>query len=85
MYQGLKKFIPADESTAVDDRSLHFLDFPTPREEYFDDEIERSVGRMQAVIELGRNIREKNTISLKVKYSTTYYKWHRIYQLIVPL
>ncbi|CAO3675148.1 unnamed protein product [Umbelopsis ramanniana] len=65
MYQGLKKFIPANESTAKDDRSLHFLDFPTPREEYFDDEIERSVGRMQAVIELGRNIREKNTISLK--------------------
>jgi len=65
MYQGLKKFIPAEESTAVDDRSIHFLDFPEPREEYFDDEIERAVGRMQAVIELGRNIRERNTISLK--------------------
>lgn len=68
MYQGLKKFIPAEESTAVDDRSIHFLDFPEPREEYFDDEIERAVGRMQAVIELGRNIRERNTISLKVWY-----------------
>jgi isoleucyl-tRNA synthetase len=66
MYQGLKKFIPAEEFTAVDDRSIHFLDFPTPREEYFDTEIERAVGRMQAVIDLGRNIRERNTISLKV-------------------
>ncbi|CAO3627490.1 unnamed protein product [Cunninghamella echinulata] len=64
MYQTLKKFLPADESV-VDDRSIHFLDFPTVREEYFDPEIERSVGRMQAVIELGRTIRERKTISLK--------------------
>ena len=35
------------------------------REEYFDPEIERAVGRMQAVIELGRTIRERNNISLK--------------------
>ncbi|KAJ2964409.1 hypothetical protein NQZ79_g624 [Umbelopsis isabellina] len=65
MYQGLKKFIPQGEIAAVDDRSIHFLDFPEPREEYFDPEIERAVGRMQAVIDLGRNIRERNTISLK--------------------
>jgi isoleucyl-tRNA synthetase len=66
MYQTLKKFVPKDESV-VDDRSIHFLDFPTVREEYFDPEIERSVGRMQAVIELGRTIRERKTISLKVR------------------
>ncbi|CAM0143101.1 isoleucine--tRNA ligase [Umbelopsis sp. WA50703] len=65
MYQGLKKFIPQGEIVTVDDRSIHFLDFPEPREEYFDPEIERAVGRMQAVIDLGRNIRERNTISLK--------------------
>lgn len=65
MYQTLKKFVPKDESV-VDDRSIHFLDFPTVREEYFDPEIERSVARMQAVIELGRTIRERKTISLKV-------------------
>ncbi|CAG8685847.1 3075_t:CDS:2, partial [Acaulospora colombiana] len=34
-------------------------------EEYFDSEIERSMSRMQAVIELGRFIREKNNIGLK--------------------
>ncbi|ORZ14718.1 isoleucyl-tRNA synthetase [Absidia repens] len=64
MYQTLKKFLPKDPSV-VDDRSIHFLDFPTVREEYFDPEIERSVGRMQAVIDLGRTIRERKTISLK--------------------
>ncbi|KAI8384886.1 isoleucyl-tRNA synthetase [Radiomyces spectabilis] len=64
MYQTLKKFMPRNPDI-VDDRSVHFLPFPTVREEYFDPEIERAVGRMQAVIELGRTIREKKTISLK--------------------
>lgn len=65
IYQTLKQFIPKNDNVA-DDRSVHFLDFPTVREEYFDPEIERAVGRMQAVIELGRTIREKKNISLKV-------------------
>lgn len=64
MYQTLKRFIPKNPDV-VDDRSIHFLDFPTVREEYFDPEIERAVSRMQAVIELGRTIREKKNISLK--------------------
>ncbi|KAI9321518.1 isoleucyl-tRNA synthetase [Dichotomocladium elegans] len=64
MYQTLKQFIPKNPKI-VDDRSVHFLDFPTVRQEYFDPEIERAVGRMQTVIELGRNIREKKNISLK--------------------
>lgn len=64
MYQSLKRFIPKDPSV-VDDRSIHFLDFPSVREEYFDPEIERAVGRMQAVIELGRTIRERKNVSLK--------------------
>ncbi|OBZ86658.1 Isoleucine--tRNA ligase, cytoplasmic [Choanephora cucurbitarum] len=64
MYQNLKNFAPKNPNV-VDDRSIHFLDFPTVREEYFDPEIERAVGRMQAVIELGRTIRERKNISLK--------------------
>lgn len=64
MYQTLKQFIPKNENV-VDDRSIHFLEFPTVREEYFDPEIERAVSRMQAVIDLGRAIREKKNISLK--------------------
>ncbi|CEP18571.1 hypothetical protein [Parasitella parasitica] len=63
MYQNLKNFAPKNDK--VDERSIHFLDFPTVRQEYFDPEIERAVGRMQAVIELGRTIRERKNISLK--------------------
>jgi isoleucyl-tRNA synthetase len=37
------------------------------KEEYFDAEIERQVQRMQAVIDLTRNIRERHNISLKVR------------------
>ena len=36
------------------------------RSEYFDPVIERQVKRMRAVIELGRNIREKNNLKVKV-------------------
>lgn len=65
LYQTLRTFIPEDPS-AGDTRSIHFLFFPEVKEEYFDPEIERQVQRMQAVIELGRNVREKNNLSLKV-------------------
>lgn len=48
-----------------DSRSVHFLPFPDVREELFDVEIERRVGRMQRVIELARVSRERRTIGLK--------------------
>ncbi|KAJ7647185.1 tRNA synthetases class I-domain-containing protein [Roridomyces roridus] len=64
MYQTLKTFMPVDP-TAGDVRSIHFLSFPEVKEEYFDAEIERQVKRMQTIIELSRNIRETNNISLK--------------------
>jgi len=64
MYQTLRKFIPTDLS-AGDTRSVHFLLFPDVKEEYFDETIERQVKRMQAVIELTRNIRERHNLSLK--------------------
>ncbi len=63
MYQGLKAFLPASEE---DTRSVHFLNFPTVRKEYFDVNIERAVGRMQSVIVLGRTIRESKNVPLKV-------------------
>lgn len=43
--------------------------FPEVKEEYFDVEIERQVKRMQAVIDLTRNIRERHNLSLKVDMS----------------
>jgi len=65
LYQSLRQFIPEDPA-AGDARSIHFLSFPDVKEEYFDADIERKVKRMQAVIDLTRNICEKNNLSLKV-------------------
>jgi isoleucyl-tRNA synthetase len=65
IYQSLKTYIPED-STAADTRSVHFLSFPEVKEEYFDAEIERQVQRMQAVIDLTRNIRERHNLSFKI-------------------
>ncbi|KAJ7188081.1 tRNA synthetases class I-domain-containing protein [Mycena filopes] len=64
LYQTLKTFMPEDP-TAGDVRSIHFLSFPEVKEEYFDVDIERQVLRMQTVIELTRNMRETNNLSLK--------------------
>ncbi|GBE80824.1 Isoleucine--tRNA ligase, cytoplasmic [Sparassis crispa] len=60
----LRSFIPEDPA-AGDQRSIHFLSFPEVKQEYFDSEIEQRVRRMQAVIELTRNIRERHGLSLK--------------------
>jgi valyl-tRNA synthetase len=67
LYQTLREYIPEDPSVP-DARSIHFLMFPDVKEEYFDEVIERQVKRMQAVIDLTRYIREKNTLSLKVGF-----------------
>ncbi|KAI9690133.1 MAG: isoleucine--tRNA ligase [Bathelium mastoideum] len=64
IYLRLLPYIPK-EIQAEDPRSVHFLPFPEPRTELFDDVIERRVGRMQRVIDLGRVSRERRTISLK--------------------
>ncbi|CUM65627.1 uncharacterized protein PRCAT00003275001 [Priceomyces carsonii] len=52
-------------SNKQDVRSVHFMSYPVAKEELFDRAIEIAVSRMQKVIELGRNIREKKNISLK--------------------
>ena len=53
-----------------DMRSVHFLPYPEVREELFDKVVERRVGRMQKVIELGRQSRERRTIGLKTPLKT---------------
>ncbi|KAI5123069.1 hypothetical protein M0805_000503 [Coniferiporia weirii] len=63
IYQSLRPFIPS--SPNEDTRSIHFLSFPEVKEEYFDENIERQVKRMQIVIELTRNVRDRFTLSLK--------------------
>ncbi|KAJ3008171.1 isoleucine--tRNA ligase [Thoreauomyces humboldtii] len=62
MYQNLRTCMA---ETKEDTRSVHFLAFPEAKKEYFDVDIERSVGRMQGVIELGRYIRDQKTLPLK--------------------
>ncbi|KIY74434.1 hypothetical protein CYLTODRAFT_385307 [Cylindrobasidium torrendii FP15055 ss-10] len=64
IYQSLRQYIPTSPNDP-DTRSIHFLSFPEVREDYFDVDIERQVKRMQSVIELSRNLREKNNLSLK--------------------
>ncbi|QEU61349.1 Ils1 [Kluyveromyces lactis] len=72
IYSKLRPFIP-DEVLAQygkDSRSVHFLSYPEVNEDLYDEDIERAVKRMQSVIDLGRNIREKKTISLKTPLKT---------------
>lgn len=64
IYLRLLPHIPA-HSRGEDDRSVHFLSFPSVRGELFDLEIERRVSRMQKVIELARVSRERRSIGLK--------------------
>ena len=71
IYLRLKKFI-SDEDLPSDSRSVHFLLLPDPRTDLLDENIERRVRRMQKVIELGRIVRERKTISLKV--SNTFFR-----------
>ncbi|TAQ89310.1 hypothetical protein B7494_g2376 [Chlorociboria aeruginascens] len=69
IYQRLLPHIPKNLQ-GEDSRSVHFLEFPTVREELFNKEIERRVGRMQRVIELARVSRERRTIGLKTPLKT---------------
>ena len=69
IYQRLLPHIP-QTLQGEDPRSVHFLPFPEVREELFDEGVERQVGRMQRVIELGRVSRERRTIGLKQPLKT---------------
>jgi isoleucyl-tRNA synthetase len=69
IYLLLLPHIPKD-LRGVDARSVHFLPFPDVREELFDVEIERRVGRMQRVIELARVSRERRAVGLKTPLKT---------------
>jgi len=69
IYSKLLPHIPKDLQ-GEDPRSVHFLPYPAVRQELFDSEIERRVGRMQKVIELARVSRERRTIGLKQPLKT---------------
>ena len=69
IYTKLLPFIPKSLHSK-DMRSVHFLPFPEVRQELFDTVVERRVGRMQKVIELARQSRERRTIGLKQPLKT---------------
>ncbi|XP_045501049.1 isoleucine--tRNA ligase, cytoplasmic [Colias croceus] len=60
MYKTLRQLLPGDSL-----ESVHFNMIPEPRLELVDSNIERAVERMQAVIELGRIVRDRKTIPIK--------------------
>jgi len=71
IYQLLAVHLPGLSANSRDDqRSVHFLAFPVVREDLFNEEIERSVSRMQKVIELARGAREKCCVGLKTPLRT---------------
>lgn len=69
IYQRLLPHIPKSLQ-GEDPRSVHFLPFPEVREELFNEGVERQVGRMRRVIELGRVSRERRAIGLKQPLKT---------------
>ncbi|MCJ1477412.1 isoleucine--tRNA ligase [Lambiella insularis] len=69
IYLRILPYLP-ESLHAKDARSVHFISFPEVREELFDEDVERRVGRMQRVIELGRVSRERRTIGLKQPLKT---------------
>ena len=70
IFQRLSPHLSATFTDGQDARSVHFLRFPTVRDELFDPVVERRVSRMQKVIELGRLARERRTLSLKTPLKT---------------
>jgi isoleucyl-tRNA synthetase len=66
IYGLLKPYLGDELAQFQDSRSVHFLPFPTVQENLFDEEIERKVSSMQKVIQLGRMVRERCSISLKM-------------------
>jgi isoleucyl-tRNA synthetase len=62
IYQNLRRCLP-DQGNA--EPSVHFCMFPEAAADALDARVETSVVRMQAVIEIGRQIRERNNKSLK--------------------
>ena len=61
LYQNLKTVAPDAERSG----SIHYLDIPAEQAAVKDDVVERVVGRMQKVVELGRTARNNRLLTLK--------------------
>ena len=58
IYQNLRKCLPGDS-----EESVHYCAFPVPRLEAINNDIEKSVGLLQSIVELGRCARERRKIA----------------------
>lgn len=65
MYQNLKHLVIAIDGDMKSNSSIHYLMLPQARTHLIDKQIEQSVLKMQAVIELGRVIRDRKTLPIK--------------------
>uniref|UniRef100_UPI00358F330E isoleucine--tRNA ligase, cytoplasmic isoform X1 n=2 Tax=Myxine glutinosa TaxID=7769 RepID=UPI00358F330E len=65
MFQTLRHFLAPSCLPDKDSRSIHYLMLPESRECQIDEQIEQAVARMQSIIELGRVIRDRNTIPMR--------------------
>ena len=65
MYRNLRHLI-AHANGSDETASVHYLMLPVARDDYIDEDMERAVSRMQAVIELGRVVRDRRTMPMKV-------------------
>ena len=61
LYQNLKAVAPVAERAG----SIHYLDIPVEHASVKDEQVERTVGRMQKVVELGRTARNNRNLTLK--------------------
>ena len=66
MYQNMRHLLDKEGAASEDTRSVHFLSLPKAREDLIHMEIESAVSHMQTVIELGRVIRDRKTLPVKV-------------------
>ena len=65
MYQNLKKLVDWSKKEEETNQSVHYLMIPHPLNDLINEDIERSVSRMQSVIELGRVLRDRKTMPVK--------------------
>ena len=66
IYLLLRPYLPESMLNSFDDdRSVHFLPYPTFRAEFLDRDVERKFERMKCVIVLARTSRERRSLGLK--------------------
>ncbi|KEP62519.1 UNVERIFIED_CONTAM: isoleucyl-tRNA synthetase family protein [Hammondia hammondi] len=63
LYRNLKRALPESHSLLAE--SVHFLTIPEAAEDVLDSTIERQMGRMQTVINIGRAMRERQRVPVK--------------------